>query len=163
MAAIAAVLILVDWFGLAQRHTAQGQIVCLGAAVACAFIACARKNRRRQWDLAGLATLALVAAIAVPLGRLHPAPTWPDNLPTNYRAGTGDISAVWADESRVTGLTAVEPVWGVLRSLPLAGCVVLGFALVADARSRRRRSFGAGPLEGPASRGLPAPLLVAPR
>jgi len=141
LASIAAVLVLVDWFGLAQRHAAGGQILCLGFAVASAFASLnpRRPGRGGRPDLWGLTAFALLAAVALPLGLLKPAPTWPDTLPTRYRADpAADISAVWAAEARVAGLTAREPAWGVLRGLPLAGCVVLGAALIADARRRRR-------------------------
>jgi hypothetical protein len=141
LASIAAVLVLVDWFGFAQRHAAGGQIVCFGFAVALSFASLnpRRPGRGTQADLWGLAALAALAAIALPLGLMKPAPTWPDTLPSRYRADPGaDVSAVWASEQRAAGLTAREPAWGVLRGLPLAGCVVLGTALVADARRRRR-------------------------
>jgi hypothetical protein len=140
LAAVAAVLVLVDWFGLAQRHAAQGQILCLGLAVAFGFAGAGRSVARgTRSDVAGLATLAVVAAVALPLGSSHPAPTWPDTLPPGYRADHGaDASAVWADESRLAGLGRVEPVWGILRAIPLAGCIVLAAAVVADARDRRR-------------------------
>jgi hypothetical protein len=142
LAAVAAVLVLIDWFGFAQRLGAQGQIACLGLAVAFGFIALGPGAPRLRADFAGVLLLVLLTAIALPLGLTHPAPTWPDALPANYRADpTADASAVWADESRAAGLTRRDSVWGLLRSLPLVGCVVLAVALVADARSRR----GAGP------------------
>jgi hypothetical protein len=157
LAAVAAVLVLVDWFGVAQRHAAQGQIVCLGLAVALGFAGAGRplgfagtdrplrfpgagrsRTRGTPAEFAGLATLAGLAALALPLGSTHPAPTWPDALPAAYRADpSGDASTVWAGESRAAGLTRAEPVWGILRAIPLAGCVVLAAAVVADARRRR--------------------------
>lgn len=152
LAAIAAALLLVDWFGLAQRHTAAAQIISLGTAVACCFIALGSGPLRRA-DAAGLVTLALLASLAVPLGRAHPAPTWPDDLPAHYRAtASADASAVWADEGRATGLLARVPAWGILRSFPLAGCIVLSAALVSDARRRRRQTrhrAGVGAERGP--------------
>jgi hypothetical protein len=76
---------------------------------------------------------------------LHPAPTWPDDLPPRYRAAAaGDASDVWAGEQRAAGLLARVPAWGILRSLPLAGCIVLSAALVADARRRRREAVRRG-------------------
>jgi hypothetical protein len=142
---IATVLIGVDWLGLAQRPAAGAQIVVLGVAVACAFVALGRGARATRGDLAPLAALVLLACIAVPLARAHPAPTWPDALPAGYRApASADASAVWADEQRAAGLDARDPVWGALRALPLAGCVVLGFAIVLGARRPR----AAEPLAG---------------
>jgi hypothetical protein len=79
-----------------------------------------------------------LAAIALPLGRLRPAPVWPDRLPVTFHADPAtDASAVWAAEQRATGLTARIPAWGLLRGLPLAGCIVLSAALVAEARRLR--------------------------
>lgn len=137
--AVAAVLILVDWFGLAQRHAAQGQILALGAAVAFGVLGLAGDDRRPRWDMAGIVSLAILAAIAVPLGRSHPAPIWPDTLPARYTADPhADMAGVWADEQRAAGLGAVDPIWGILRAFPLAGCVLLGYALIADARDGKR-------------------------
>jgi hypothetical protein len=150
LGAVAAVLVLIDWFGLAQRQGAQGQIICLGAAVAVAFIGLGR---------AALAVLAGLAALALPLAASHGAPTWPDALPAQYHAKPGDdASAAWADESRVTGLLGRDPVWGVLRTLPLAGCVVLAGAIVADARRRRGACLAASfpPVTRPSAPGVHA-------
>ncbi len=140
LAAAAGVLILVDWFGLAQRHAAQGQILALGFTVAAGFIGLGGMRPRGASQLSGILLLALLAALAAPLGHAHPAPTWPDALPDFYQANpAADASGVWADEQRAAGLNAVDPVWGALRSLPLIGCALLAAALVADARDRRRR------------------------
>lgn len=156
LAAVAAALILVDWLGLAQRHFAHGQIVCLGFAVSFAFVALAGIRVRGLAQYAGVATLALLAAILVPVSYAHPAPTWPDTLPAAFRAVAGaDASSVWGAEQRAAGLIAAEPVWGALRSLPLAGCIVLGAALIIDARSRRRKPRPAHDVPGVAAAALP--------
>ncbi len=135
---LATALICVDWFGLAQRPTAGAQIVAMGVAVGCAFIALGRGARVTRADASALVAIVALACLALPLGRAYPAPVWPDALPVAYRApADADAAAVWADELRAGGLTARQPAWGVLRALPLAGCIVLGVALVAG---RRRRS-----------------------
>jgi hypothetical protein len=141
LAGIAAVLLFVDWFGLAQRTGAQGQIVCLGLVVAAGFAGVRGTSvPLRRPDLAGFVALAAVAVVAVPLALNDPAPTWPDGLPPAFAADPrADISDVWADEGRAAGLTVRDPVWGALRAIPLAGCVVLTAALVTDARRRRRK------------------------
>jgi hypothetical protein len=62
-------------------------------------------------------------------------------LPAGFHAApAADASSVWAAEARAAGLTKREPAWGLLRGLPLAGCLVLAAALVEDARARRRRT-----------------------
>ncbi|HYW53963.1 MAG TPA: glycosyltransferase 87 family protein [Dongiaceae bacterium] len=128
---VAAALVCVDWLGLAQRPPADAQIVLLGFAAACAFVVMGRGARATRADVAPFAALLALACIAVPLARAHPAPTWPDALPPAYRApANADASAVWAHEQRAAGLDARDPAWGALRALPLAGCVVLGIAIV---------------------------------
>ena len=137
-AGVAAVLICVDWLGVAQRPAAAPQIVALGAALACAFAALGTGVRMTRADLAPFAALVLLACAAVPLGRAFPAPVWPDALPAGYRApAAADASAVWAGEQRAAGLDAQQPAWGALRALPLAGCVVLGVTLVLSRRRAR--------------------------
>ncbi len=130
-----AVLVLVDWLGLAQRPAADAQYVALGLAVAGTFVALGSGARARRADLAPLLALAALALVAVPLARAHPAPTWPDALPAAYRAPAGaDASAVWAGEQHAAGLDAREPAWGFLRAFPLVGCAALGVALVLNRR-----------------------------
>ncbi len=135
---VACAMILVDWFGLAQRPAAAGQIVALGAAMACAFVVMGRGVRAERADLAPFAALAAIACLTIPLAHAFPAPVWPDALPAFYHAPAGaDASDVWAAEQHAAGLDARVPVWGLLRTIPLTGCIVLGAAVVL---ARRRRS-----------------------
>ena len=98
--------------------------------------------RTTRADLAPFVAIVVLACAAVPLAHAFPAPIWPDALPRSYRApAAADASAVWAGEQRAAGLAVRQPAWGALRALPLAGCVVLGFALV---RTRRRTNAGDG-------------------
>jgi hypothetical protein len=135
-----AVLALVDWLGLAQRPTAHAQIVAQGVALSCAFVVLGASARARRSDLAPFAALAVLACAALPLARAVPAPTWPDALPAGYRApANAGASAVWADEQRAAGLDARQPAWGVLRAIPLAGCIALGVGIVLYGRTRYPR------------------------
>jgi glycosyl transferase family 87 len=138
--ALAAALICVNWLHFAQRPEAGAQTLALGLAAACgyALLRPARDDARlTRTDLLPLAAVIALACVALPLGRAYPAPVWPDRLPPGYRApANADASAVWADEQRVAGLDTRQPAWGALRALPLAGCIVLGIAVV---RSGRRR------------------------
>lgn len=144
-AGVAAALVAVDWFGLAQRPVAAPQILALGAAAAVAFAALGRGVRATLPDAAPAVTLVVLACAAVPLARAHPAPTWPDGLPAAYRAPAGATAAgVWADEQRAAGVDRRDPVWSALRALPLVGCVVLGIALVRGAREDSERERAAG-------------------
>ena len=138
IAGVAAVMTLVDWFGLAQRPPATVQIACLTVAVAAAgaLAGLRRDERDRRETLAAVAPLiaaALLVACAVPLAHAFAAPTWPDLLGP-YRAPPGaDIATIWSQESRLAGLDTPVAAWGLLRSIPLAGCVLLAFASVLSA------------------------------
>ncbi|GAC1574822.1 MAG: hypothetical protein NVS3B7_06930 [Candidatus Elarobacter sp.] len=135
---VAASLVLVDWFGLAQRASAHGQILAEGVAVAFAFVTLGPGPRACRTDIAPLAALIVLACAALPLANVAPAPTWPDALPIRYHARTdADASAVWAGEQRAAGLDARQPAWGALRALPLTGCIVLGVALTLHGRRRK--------------------------
>jgi hypothetical protein len=137
LTALATALICVNWLNLAQRPEAAAQTVVLGLAAACGYVLLGPGRRATRADLVPFAAVIALACVAIPLGRAHPAPVWPDGLPPGYRApANADASAVWADEQRVAGLETPQPVWGALRALPLAGCVLLGIAAV---RSGRRR------------------------
>jgi hypothetical protein len=129
---VAVALILVDWFGLAQRPAAAGQIVALAAVTACTFVVMGRGERATRADLAPFVALGALACIAIPLAHAFPAATWPDALPAFYHAPAGlDASAVWSAEQHAAGLDASVPAWGLLRAIPLAGCILLAVTLAA--------------------------------
>jgi hypothetical protein len=137
LTALATALICVNWLNLAQRPDAAAQTVVLGLAAACGYVLLGPGTRATRADLMPFAAVIALACVAVPLGHAYPAPVWPDGLPPGYRAPAhADASAVWADEQRIAGLETPQPAWGALRALPLAGCVLLGIAVV---RSGRRR------------------------
>jgi hypothetical protein len=139
LAGIAAVAIGTDWLDTAQRTPADAQITLLALAVACGFVLLGRGARATRADLAPFAAVVVLACAAIPLARAHPAPTWPDMLPAGYHApASADASAVWAGEQRAAGLDARNPVWSALRTIPLTGCIVLGFAIVLAARGPQR-------------------------
>jgi hypothetical protein len=154
LAAAAATLVLVDWFGLAQRPAASAQILCLGLAVVVGFAGSAPlRSRSRGSDLPGIVTLLVLATVAVPFAHAHPAPSWPEMLPAHFAADPSwDESAVWGAEQRAAGLAKQDPVWGWLRALPLTGSALTGAALVVDARERRRRRQRRRPLDDRARR-----------
>ena len=135
-AGVAAIMIGVDWFGLAQHPAGGAQIIVLGAVVACAFAALGPGARSTRADLAPFVALALLAAPALLLGHAFLAPIWPDALPAHFHAPAhADASAVWAAEQHAAGLDAQVPAWGALRAIPLAGCVVLALAIILASRT----------------------------
>ena len=143
LAAIATVAILVDWLGLAQRPQAQAQIAALALAVAFALCAYRVREVSRARDLVPVAVAVGLLAVAIPLARAFPCPTWPEALSLTYRADPqADISAVWSEEQRLSGLDRDVPAWGVLRGIPLAGCGLLAWAglLAGGGALRYRRS-----------------------
>lgn len=125
MAGIAAVCALVDWLGIAQRPSFAAQTVCLALGVACAFAALPNRSLRASTPLPPLIACALLAAIAVPLALAFPAPVWPDALGAFHATANLDASAVWAAEQQRAGLNGVASAWGILRAIPLLGCVLL--------------------------------------
>ncbi len=138
IAGVAAVMTLVDWFGLAQRPPAAAQIACLAVAVAAAgaLVGMRRDGRDRGEAFAAGAPLlaaGLLVACAIPLAHAFPAPTWPDMLGPYHAPSGADIATIWSQESRIAGLDAPVAAWGLLRAIPLAGCVLLAFASVLSA------------------------------
>jgi hypothetical protein len=141
---IAAACTLVDWFGIAQRPAGAAQTVCLALALGCTYAALpAREDRAAA---TALVAAAIIAPFALALAHAHPAPVWPDAL-GNYHAAAGlDASAVWAAEQQRSGLQARVPAWGVLRAIPLAGCVLVAAAATLQAMTMRspRTATGTG-------------------
>jgi len=128
-ASAGAILVLVDWFGLAQRQPAQAQIATLAIAVACALGAYQARGTLQRRDLIPLAVVVVLLGIAIPVARAAPAPVWPDAMSLTFRATPGaDVSSVWAQEQRASDLDRDVAGWGVLRALPLTGCALLAFA-----------------------------------
>jgi hypothetical protein len=153
LAAIACACVFVDWLGLAQRPPAHGQIALLAIALTALFVALGpadgRELRRGAW---GIVTVLVLLAVASPLAHRFPAPTWPDALALTYHADpAADASAVWGEEQRLSGLEAAEPLWGVLRAIPLAGCALLTAAVVANVRYRRSACRRTAPPDSGAS------------
>ncbi|MDB5070667.1 MAG: hypothetical protein JWM87_1778 [Candidatus Eremiobacteraeota bacterium] len=137
---VATVLICVDWLGLAQRPPAAAQIVALGLAVACALVALGPDTRTTRADVVPFAALLALACVALPAAHAHPAPTWPDALPATYHApANADASAVWADEQHAAGLDERQPAWGMLRAVPIAGCIMLGSAIILTHRAKQMK------------------------
>ena len=136
IASVGAILALVDWFGLAQRQTAQHQIAGFAIATACALGAYGARGLPRRRDLLPLAVVVVMLGIAIPVARAWPSPVWPDAMSTTFRAVAGsDASAVWAQEQQASGLDRDVPAWGFLRAIPLAGCALLAYAGLRCRRS----------------------------
>jgi hypothetical protein len=130
---VAAVCVLIDWLGLAQRPAGVPQTICLALALACAFAALPGpglqpRQSPRAPALATLAAAVGLLLLAVPLAMHFPAPVWPDTLGPFHATATMDASDVWGAEQQRAGLGAQVPAWGVLRAIPLAGCVLLAVA-----------------------------------
>ena len=162
---IAAVMTLVDWFGLAQRPQATLQLGCLAIAVAAACASLSARDDGSALDeriayLAPLATALLLVAACVPLAHAFAAPTWPETLGPYHAPSAAAISTVWSEEGRRSGLEAVVPAWSMLRAIPLLGALVLAFAsarlalpvqttTIAPSRTASAMLANDSPLHGP--------------
>ena len=128
VAGIASACVLIDWLGIAQRPHATAQTLCLAFATACAFAALPNRSLRAASPLPPLITCVLLVVTMVPLALAFPAPVWPDTLGAFHAAVNLDASAVWGAEQQRAGLNAFMPAWGILRAVPLLGCVGLAVA-----------------------------------
>jgi hypothetical protein len=123
-----ALLVSIDWLGLAQRPTGIAQSALLAIATLAAFIVLGKAvETRRAWR-AALPIAALFTAAAL-LAAHHPLPVWPDSLQAFHANSNAPIAEVWLAEQRAAGLLAVEPAWAFLRALPLLGCALLACAI----------------------------------
>ncbi|MBV8530730.1 MAG: hypothetical protein JO104_05385, partial [Candidatus Eremiobacteraeota bacterium] len=121
-----ALLVAVDWLGLAQRPTGIAQSALLAVAAMAAFAALGERTER--WTFAVMAAFAAVFVAAAISAVHHPAPIWPDAMQA-FHAPDEPIARVWSDEQRASGLLATVPAWALLRSLSLLGCALLAYAI----------------------------------
>ncbi|HEY1977954.1 MAG TPA: glycosyltransferase family 87 protein [Candidatus Baltobacteraceae bacterium] len=119
-----ALLVSIDWFGLAQRPNAIPQSAFLLAGAAAAFIALGAQSDLRFVSYAAMPLAALFAAGAW-LGSAQPAPVWPYHLGSFHAPATASIATIWFLEQRQDGLEAAIPAWALLKSLSLLGCALL--------------------------------------
>ncbi|MEO7202900.1 MAG: hypothetical protein ABI431_08530, partial [Candidatus Tumulicola sp.] len=129
VAAIATLLVAVDWLGLAQRPTGILQSALLAVATGCLFAAFGPKNISEL--LAAPVFCALFTAAAW-LAIQHPIAAWPDALGTFHATGSG-VASVWHAELKRNGLFSVNPAAALLRALSLAGCALLAGAVYREA------------------------------
>lgn len=123
-----ALLVAINWLGLAQRPSSIAQSGLLALAAALAFIVLGQPSQPRSLLPAGLCVAALFA-IAAALAAHHPAPVWPDALGAFHAPPSDGAAAVWLAEQRASGLLAVVPAWAALRTLSLLGCALLACAI----------------------------------
>jgi hypothetical protein len=157
LAGFGAACVLVDWLGVAQRPDVALQTGCFALAVTCAYAALAGNDAARStplWRVPVAGTL--LALLLVPLAFHVPAPVWPDALGAFHAAAGLDASGVWAAEQQRAGLTATAPAWGLLRTVPLFGCLLFAIAAIYSITMRSPRSASAmavsdSPSHGPAT------------
>ncbi|HKE36308.1 MAG TPA: glycosyltransferase family 87 protein [Candidatus Baltobacteraceae bacterium] len=124
----AALLVAIDWFGLAQRSNAIPQSAFLLAGAAAAFLALGENVDLRLAAYAAAPVAVLFAAGAC-LGSGHPAPMWPYTLGSFHAPAGASIATIWFLEQRQSGLEAAIPSWALLKSLSLLGCALLVVAI----------------------------------
>lgn len=125
-----------DWLGLAQRGNGVAETALLTTAAALGFAALARGALRPLHFVPMLAPLGVIVAGA--LVGAHPLPMWPDALGPHFHVPF-QLSApdVWQREQSASGIAALDPVWGWLRLLSLAGCAALWVAASLALREPR--------------------------
>lgn len=127
--ALAGVLLVsVDWLGLAQRPSGLAQSALLALGACGAFIALGQRGATGGALVVGAAFAALFAAASA-IALAHPAPVWPDALGAFHASPATNAAGVWSNEQRASGLLAAIPAWALLRSLSLAGCALLAWAI----------------------------------
>ena len=125
----------VDWLNFVQRPDSFAQHIAQAVALGAAILAIAARPTKRTAGIVAI-TIAAVTAIGVAAAR-YPAPVWPDNLPSGYRASPqADVSTQWHDEQVRSGLEQRVPAWAWLRIPALGGSVLVAFALAAHAARR---------------------------
>jgi hypothetical protein len=138
-----ALLVSIDWFGLAQRSNAIVQSAFLLAGAAAAFLALGEDVELRSFSYAA-APVAMLFIAGAWLGSGHPAPMWPYHLGSFHAPATASIATIWFLEQRQSGLEAAIPAWAALKSLSLAGCALLVAAICRRSSYYRTASPGQG-------------------
>ncbi|HZZ00032.1 MAG TPA: glycosyltransferase family 87 protein [Candidatus Baltobacteraceae bacterium] len=134
-----ALLVSIDWFGLAQRTNAIPQSAFLVAGAAAAFLALGEEFDLRRTAHAAV-PVAVLFVTGAWLGSGHPAPVWPYTLGSFHAPASASIATIWFLEQRQSGLEAAIPSWALLKSLSLLGCALLFIAVTATARAIYPRS-----------------------
>lgn len=141
-AALGTVLVATNWLLLAQVRGSTASAVALALCIAFALAALA-PGRLAPLHFVPFALVALILPIGA-LAAHHPLGVWPEQLPAGFRAAASLSSAeVWRLEQVRSGIATLDPVWGVLRLLSLAGCALLWIAAstgLAAATTETRRS-----------------------
>lgn len=139
LALAGALLVSIDWLGLAQRPTGIAQSALLAIAALAAFVALGDAAEARiAWRMA--LPIAVLFTAAALLSAHHPAPVWPDSLRDFHASSNASIAEVWLAEQRAGGLLAVAPLWAFLRGLPLLGCALLAYAIYRHCPYRQTES-----------------------
>jgi len=116
---------------------AQPEIILQGLAAACAFAALGAGVRLRRADLAAPLALLFAAALAVRSRARFPHRPGPMPCrPLTAHRSTRPRQTSGATNNAPPACSRRVPAWGILRAIPLGGCVVLGFAIVASSRPR---------------------------
>jgi hypothetical protein len=123
-----ALLVSIDWFGLAQRSNAILQSALLLAGAATAFLAFGEDADLRVASYGGV-PVALLFVAGAWIGAAQPAPMWPHHLGSFHAPAMASIATVWFLEQQRSGLEAAVPAWAGLKSLSLAGCALLALAI----------------------------------
>ncbi|MGZ3561950.1 MAG: glycosyltransferase family 87 protein [Vulcanimicrobiaceae bacterium] len=132
-----ALLVAIDWLGIAQRPDGVTQSFLLAAG---AFAAYAALRDDLPWRSFALPAVPLgIALLAGFAASMHPAPIWPDAMHVFRPIAGESVSNTWAAEQRASGLLDPNAFWALLRCGSLAGCALLAFVSLRCSRTRRAR------------------------
>lgn len=138
VACLAALLTGTDWLGLAQRPSGSDQTVLLTLAAALGLALLAPGPLRPYHALPAAMALGVFAASG--FAAAHPLPIWPDALHEPFHvSATMSASHLWRLEQVRSGIARLEPAWGLLRLLSLAGCALLWLAASLTFGNHRKR------------------------
>jgi hypothetical protein len=119
-------LVATDWLGLAQRRDGalETALLTFAAALGLALLAPDLRPAYLAPALLGPVVLVVCALVAT-----HPLPIWPDGLGATFHVSHALLAPeVWRREQEVSGVARLDPVWGALRLISLAGCALVWFA-----------------------------------
>jgi len=154
LAAVAALMLGADWLGLAQRPGGGAQTALLTLAAALGLAALSSCPLRPYHALPAALPFGVFAASI--FAAAHPLPIWPDALATNFHvSATMSAPELWRLEAVRSGIAKLEPAWGLLRLVSLAGCALLWLAASFTLGSRptgRERASAAMKIRGSVAR-----------
>jgi hypothetical protein len=125
VAAVATLLVAIDWLGFAERPSVIAQSAMLAIAAGCMFAAFGPASKA---ELVAAPVVGAIFACAAWLAIRHPVAVWPDALGA-FHVPVASAASTWHAELERNGLLSVNPAAALLRALSLIGCALLAAAV----------------------------------